>query len=236
MPQVRRPGPVRRQLRGLRRKLLAQRAQEPEVGGLRGDAGAARVGALFLPPRRLRGHAQGVDPRRRAAERGRQQARRVVRRRAAGVGHLPRRPLLRLRDSRIIRASSSTSGSTPPSATWRASRTCATAPRGWSSTTSGPPRPRRRSTTSSARTSSTSTPCSGPPCSTARTSAPRRRCSPTASSRWTGRRCPSPAAPSSRPAPISTTSTRSTCATTSPPSWVPGSTTSTSTWRTSPCG
>ncbi len=74
------------------------RAEEPRLGRLRRQAGGAGVGALFLQAGRLRGHAQGVDPRRPPAAGGRQQARRVVRGRPAGVGHLPRRPLLRLRD------------------------------------------------------------------------------------------------------------------------------------------
>ena len=110
--------------------------------------------------------------------RGRQQARGVVRRRAAGMGHLPRRPLFRLRDPGPPRTSSSTSGWTRPSATWRASRTSATARearrRGSTSTPSGRRNPRPSCITSSARTSSTSMPCSGRPCSTGRASAPRR--------------------------------------------------------------
>jgi methionyl-tRNA synthetase len=91
-------------------------------------------------------------------------------------------------------------------------------------------------TTSSARTSSISTPCSGRPCCTVRISARRAPSSPTASSRSTGRRCPSRAGPSSRPAPIWTISTPNTCATTSPPSWGRASTTSISAFRTSPRG
>jgi methionyl-tRNA synthetase len=94
----------------------------------------------------------------------------------------------------------------------------------------------RTSTISSARTSSTSTPCSGRPCCRVRISGPRPPSSPTAFSPWTARRCPSPGAPSSRPAPIWTISTPSTCATTSPPSWAAGWRTSTSTWKTSPSG
>ena len=40
-PQLRREGPVRRQLRGLRRGLRAHRAEEPVLGAVRRDAGAA---------------------------------------------------------------------------------------------------------------------------------------------------------------------------------------------------
>ncbi len=72
---------------------------------------------------------------------------------------------------RTTRASTSTSGWTRRSATWPASGTCATAPRAWTSTTSGPPTRTPSSTTSSARTSSTSTACSGRRCCTAPASA-----------------------------------------------------------------
>ncbi len=57
--------------------------------------------------------------------RGARQARRVVRGRAAGLGHLARCALLRLRDARRARQVSSTSGSTRRSATSPASRRCA---------------------------------------------------------------------------------------------------------------
>jgi hypothetical protein len=67
----------------------------------------------------------GCAARRHPGRRGQQDAG-VVRIRPAGVGHLPRRALLRLRDPGTPRASTSTSGWMPPSATWRASRTCAT--------------------------------------------------------------------------------------------------------------
>ena len=96
--------PVRRQLRGLRRGLFAHRPQEPEERGLRRHAGAARFRALLLRAgpvpelsRRLAG--PGI----RGAGTGARQAARMVRRRPQGLGHLPRRTLLRLPDPRRAR-------------------------------------------------------------------------------------------------------------------------------------
>ena len=54
VPEVRREGPVRRQLRGLRRGLFADRAEEPVLRGLRRGPGAQALGALLLPPLRPR--------------------------------------------------------------------------------------------------------------------------------------------------------------------------------------
>ncbi len=63
--------------------------------------------------RRVGAEARRRDPR--------AQARRVVQGRPEGLGHLARSALLRLRDPGRARTSSSTSGSTRRSATWRAS-------------------------------------------------------------------------------------------------------------------
>ena len=49
MPELRRQGPVRRQLRGLRRGLRADRPEEPVLGAVRRDAGAEEQRALLLP-------------------------------------------------------------------------------------------------------------------------------------------------------------------------------------------
>ena len=100
LPQVRGRGPVRRQLREVRRHLRADRAEEPALGHLRRRAGAQGVQALLLQAAGLRGHAQAVDPQRCPAGSGGQQDRRMAGRRPAGVGHLPRRAVLRLRDPR----------------------------------------------------------------------------------------------------------------------------------------
>ena len=99
-PRCAHAGPVRRQLRELRRHLLALRPDRPGLGRLRHAPGRARVRAHLLPPRELRGDAAQVDPLGRAAGRGRQQARRVVRGGAARLGRLARRAVLRLRDPR----------------------------------------------------------------------------------------------------------------------------------------
>jgi hypothetical protein len=48
MPEVRRQGPVRRQLRILRRGLCAERAEEPLFGGVRRPAGAAASDHYFF--------------------------------------------------------------------------------------------------------------------------------------------------------------------------------------------
>ena len=58
----------------------------------------ARVRAHLLPAREFRGDAAAVDAIGLAAARGREQARRMVRRGPSRLGHLARRALLRLRD------------------------------------------------------------------------------------------------------------------------------------------
>ena len=68
-PKLRREGPVRRHLRGLRRGLFADRAEEPVLDALRRAAGAEDLGALLL---------QAVRP----------ALRRVPARMAAGAGRL----------------------------------------------------------------------------------------------------------------------------------------------------
>ncbi len=98
LPALRRRGPVRRQLRGLRRHLPALGAEGRRLGAVRHDPGGARLGAPVLQAGRLRGDAEGLDGRGPAAREHAQQARGVVRGRIAGLGHQPRRAVLRLRD------------------------------------------------------------------------------------------------------------------------------------------
>jgi hypothetical protein len=113
MPQVRRQGPVRRQLRELRRSLCPDGTQKPLLGPQRRDAAVAPLGALFLQAVRsaLRGIPGAVDAGQRPpADRGLQQdqgvaaadreRRRRGRPRNGRLGHQPRRALLRHRDSR----------------------------------------------------------------------------------------------------------------------------------------
>ncbi len=71
---------------------------DPRFGRLRHASGRARVGAHLLPARRFRADAARVDPLGHAADGGRQQAGRVVRRGPARLGRVARRALLRLRD------------------------------------------------------------------------------------------------------------------------------------------
>ncbi len=107
MPEVRRQGPVRRFLRGLRRRLRPDRPEEPVLRRLRRGAGAQILRPLFLQalrpalrslPAPVHRADNGV-----AAERSRQQdagmAGRGRREQAHRLGHLARRALLRLRDS-----------------------------------------------------------------------------------------------------------------------------------------
>ncbi len=100
LPEVRRARPVRRQLRSLRRHLYAGRSARSGLGRERHRARAARVRAPVLQARRLRADAARMDRLRAAAAGGDLQARRMVRRRAARLGHFARRALLRIRDSR----------------------------------------------------------------------------------------------------------------------------------------
>ena len=56
-PELRRAGPVRRLVRGLRHHLFAARSQGCRVDGFRHETHRARVGAPFLEAQRLRGGA-----------------------------------------------------------------------------------------------------------------------------------------------------------------------------------
>ena len=103
LPEVRHRRPVRRQLRGLRRDLRPDRTEGPEIGDLRRHPGAQGIAALLLQAAGLRGHAQAMDPQRRPSGVGGQQARRMAGQRPPAVGHLARRAVLRLRDSRRSR-------------------------------------------------------------------------------------------------------------------------------------
>ena len=106
VPELRRCRAVRGQLRGLRRHLQPRRSRRRGVGPVGGGARVPLLGALLRAPRGLRAGVAPVacgrrpERRRAGAERDRQQARRVVRRRTPGLGHLPRRPVLRIRDPR----------------------------------------------------------------------------------------------------------------------------------------
>jgi hypothetical protein len=108
MPELRREGPVRRQLRGLRRRLRAHRPEEPVLGADRRHAGAEDQRALLLQAQRpaLRGLPRGLDAGRPPAARGGQQGARMVQARRGRqgqpgrLGHQPRRALLRHRDPR----------------------------------------------------------------------------------------------------------------------------------------
>ena len=100
LPALRREGPERRQLRRVRLDLCAGRPDRSPFHRHRRPAGGEGVRALLPAPLRLPGASGGLGRRWPPAERGRQQAPRVVRRRPPRLGHLPRRALLRLRDSR----------------------------------------------------------------------------------------------------------------------------------------
>ena len=110
VPELRRQGPVRRHLRGLRRGLRADRAEEPVLGADRRDAGAedaaSTTSSSCRDPRCVE-FLQRMDARRPAAcsPRWLNKIKRVVRttttaRRPGRLGHQPRRALLRHRDSR----------------------------------------------------------------------------------------------------------------------------------------
>ena len=95
--------------------------KRPGLGRQRHDAGAARVRAPVLQARRLRADAARVDGPGRLQPAVAREARRVVRGRAAGTGtSRATRPTSASRFP-ASPASSSTSGSTRRSATWRAS-------------------------------------------------------------------------------------------------------------------
>ena len=65
----------------------------------RRQAGRQGIRTLFLQADRLPGFSERLDPQRHHRARDRQQAGRMVGRWPAGLGHLPRCPLLRFRDS-----------------------------------------------------------------------------------------------------------------------------------------
>ena len=127
MPEVRREGPVRRQLRGLRRGVCAHRPEEPVLGADRRHARAAQQRALLLQAvgHALRRVPARLDAGRQAAERGGQQGARsgsparATRARAWTTGtSAATRPTSAFR-SPTRRASTSTSGWTRRSVTWR---------------------------------------------------------------------------------------------------------------------
>ena len=142
VPEVRRQGPVRRQLRSLRRGLRADRPEEPVLGGLRRQAGAAnpptttssnspiRAARSFL--RRWTREAAGCRPKRPTRCRN-GWARRAKTSSPTGTSRATR-PTSASRFPATRRASTSTSGSMRRSATWVRSRT--SAPRRASTSTS----------------------------------------------------------------------------------------------------
>jgi methionyl-tRNA synthetase len=75
VPQVPRQGPVRRQLRGLRRRVRAHRPDQPLLGTLGRQAGAQKLGAFLLQAvgPALRGLFGRLDAKRPPAARGGQQ-------------------------------------------------------------------------------------------------------------------------------------------------------------------
>ena len=186
-PNVRDAGPVRRQLRELRRHLCADRPDQPVLGDVRRHAGAARLRALLLRAGQVRTAAARLVRRqvhRRQAggqQRRGGQAARMAGRRPEGLGHLARCALLRLshprRAGQVLLRVAGRAGRLPGQlqGAVRPARLDLEVRR----------LPRRRQqrpscTTSSARTSSISTACSGRRCCTARTSARRPRCTSTA--------------------------------------------------------
>ena len=104
VPALRGGRPVRRQLRKVRGHLFPHGSRRSGLGGLGTDTGRTRLRAPLRPALPVRGAPETVDrrigPRRRGAAGDRQQALRVVRCGAAGLGHFPRRALLRFRDPR----------------------------------------------------------------------------------------------------------------------------------------
>jgi hypothetical protein len=126
VPALRREGPVRRLVRGLRRRLLAHRAQEPVLHAERRHPRAAHQRALLLPPLGSALHrlpAEVDDRPGPPAARGAEQDQGVVRQGSeTGQGGLATgtsaatRPTSASR-SPTRRASTSTSGWTPRSAT-----------------------------------------------------------------------------------------------------------------------
>ena len=109
VPELRRQGPVRRQLRGLRRRLRADRAEEPVLGADRRQARAAARASTTSSACRTRAASTTCRAGRRTAScsprwrtRSREWFARDERRRdpPRRLGHQPRRALLRHRDPR----------------------------------------------------------------------------------------------------------------------------------------
>ena len=127
LPELPHAGPVRRQLRELRRHLHAARPDRPRLGRLRHAAGGARVGAHLLQARRLRADAAASGPARARCSRKWPTSWTSGSTRGCATGTCRATRRISASRYRTRRASTSTSGSTRRSATWRASRTCASA-------------------------------------------------------------------------------------------------------------
>ena len=180
LPALRHAGPVRRQLRELRRHILTFRPGRPALGRLRHASRSSASPSTSSS-------ASGTS--RRCCASGRARARCRMRSRTSSTSGSRRgcatgtsratRPISASR-SPTRRASTSTSGSTRRSATWPPLPT--TVPGQASTSRRGGSRTATPScTTSSARTSCTSTRCSGRRRSRARASGSRRPCTRTAS-------------------------------------------------------
>src|SRR3954471_23984005 len=102
---MRHEGSVRRLLRKLRVNLRCHGAEESVLGRVECETGFENVRALFLQAKRVRRISARVDeeawaPAARSAEQSQRMARRYGWQQARGLGHLARRAVLRLRDSR----------------------------------------------------------------------------------------------------------------------------------------
>ena len=109
VPELRHQGPVRRQLRELRRRLCAHRPEAPVLGADAAPSPSCASSEHYffrLSDPRCVDYLQELDAGRQAADRGGQQGQGVVRRRrrrqdrARRLGHQPRRAVLRHRDPR----------------------------------------------------------------------------------------------------------------------------------------
>ena len=92
--------PVRRQLPGVRRHLRRHRAGESALHLVRQHPGTALVGPLFLRPGAIHRLPPGVDGKRCGPAGGGEQARRMADRRPEGLGHQPRRAVFRVHHPR----------------------------------------------------------------------------------------------------------------------------------------
>jgi methionyl-tRNA synthetase len=186
VPQVRRQGPVRRRLRILRRGLCADRTEEPVLGGVRRQAGAALLRPLLLQA--LRPALPGVPAPRHA--RRLQNQPEAINKLQEWLGEPGEN---KLTDWDISR-DAPYFGFEIPGAPGKFFYVWLDAPIGYmgsfknlcrkrasTSTPSGARVRRPSCTTSSARTSSTSTPCSGRPNWSTPATASRPVSSPTAS-------------------------------------------------------